>query len=1120
MIKIRRGMMYFSMLVMGILTSFSCRNKVNKGTGFFSALTSTETGLNFINKLTPTETFNVFDYMYYYNGGGVGVGDFNNDGKLDIFFAANQSRNKLFLNQGGLLFKDVSEEAKIPYDSAWSTGVSVVDINNDGLLDIYICRVDNRNFLRGRNELLICKGIDKNGVPFYEDQAAAYGLDFSGYSTQAVFFDYDMDGDLDMYLLNHAHLQNGNYGPRAENLLTYTPGSGDRLFRNDGAGKFTDVTKLSGIHSSAIGYGLGITAADIDLDGYPDLYIGNDFHENDYLYINQRNGTFKDELNDHLMHTSQYTMGVDVADANNDGFPDVISMDMLSADPYILKRSEAENTLDIFNMKIGLGYNYQYTRNNLQFNRGNGQFSEIGLYSGVAATDWSWSPLWMDFDNDGVKDLFISHGIPRRLNDIDVINFAADADVLNEIQPKEGGGSNSMKLVEKFPEIKLPNKFFSNSGEMRFDDRKEGILNNPNSFSNGAAYGDFDNDGDLDIVVNNIDDAALLYKNISNDSGTRSFTEIKLKGSPKNINAIGSKIVLFVQDQIRTYEKYPVRGFMSSSEMPMHIGLDKTVVDSAFLIWPDNTCQRIVLDARKPWVNFAYTKGLPLFNYDKIKQFRKNPSRPMENITAQTNLIHRHEENDFHEFDREPLIPHLVSTEGPALLVGDFNLDGLDDVFIGSSKRKKPVIYFQDKTGRFVQSSQPELERDSIYENVDACLADVNRDGYPDLIVASGGNEYYGTDPYLTPRVYLNNGNGIFTKAFNVFDSVYANASTIVSCDFNKDGYPDLFIGGRSVPWEYGSVPKSYLLENNKQGKFIDVTAKKAAGLGNIGFVTNAIWLDLDNDGDSDLVVSLEWGGIVAFINDQGHFTKKILSDKKGWWNFIIPVDIDHDGDIDLVAGNLGLNSRLKASAEEPVRLYYNDFDDNGKKEQLLTYYLDGKEIPFATKEELQKQMPVLKKKFLYAQDFARASLKELVGSDKIKSSTVLEADYFANAVLINDGHLHFTTEALPWKAQFSSFRDAVVVDANLDSLPDLIMVGNYYDNNIQMGRNDADYGTVLLNKGNGKFSADLINGIILKGQSRHIRKIRIRQKDAYILVRNNDSTEIIQYLPAKKSGN
>jgi enediyne biosynthesis protein E4 len=1114
MTSIRKTRIRFPLLFLWMLMVVSCKGPKEKGEEIFVALTAEQTGLNFVNKLTPSEAFNVFDYMYYYNGGGVGVGDFNNDGKLDIFFAANQSQNKLFLNQGGLRFRDVTEEAKIPNDSAWSTGVSVIDINNDGLLDIYICRVDNRKALRGHNELLICKGIDKNGVPYYEDEAAAYGLDFSGFSTQAVFFDYDMDGDLDMYLLNHAHLQNGNYGPRAENLLTYTPGSGDRLFRNDGNGKFTDVTKASQIHSSAIGYGLGITASDIDLDGYPDLYIGNDFHENDYLYINQHNGSFRDELNDHLMHTSQYSMGVDVADANNDGLPDIISMDMLSADPYILRRSEAENTLDIFNMKIGLGYNYQYTRNNLQFNRGNGQFSEIGLYAGVAATDWSWSPLWMDFDNDGVKDLFISHGIPRRLNDIDVINFAADEDVLNSIQPKEGGGSNSMKLIEKFPEIKLPNKFFLNTGEMKFDDRKESVTNNPSSFSNGAAYGDFDNDGDLDIVVNNIDDPALMYKNTNNDSSNKAFTEIRLRGSAQNINAIGAKVVLFVQDQIRTYEKYPVRGFMSSSEGPIHIGLQKTRVDSAFLIWPDNTYQAIVLDPKNPWRQFTYSPGLPRFDYDKIKSFHKNPSRPMVNITASTHLLHRHEENDFNEFDREPLIPHMVSTEGPALVVGDFNHDGLDDVFIGSSKRKKSAVYLQDKSGRFIKTRQPDLESDSTYENVDACMADVNQDGFPDLVVASGGNEYYGPDKYLNSRIYLNDGKGVFTRLPGALDGIYLNASCVVACDFNHDGYPDLFIGGRSVPWDYGNPPKSYLLENDKHGKFIDVSSSKAAGLSDVGFVTQALWVDLDNDGDSDLVVSLEWGGIVAFINDHGQFTKKVICDKKGWWNFIIPCDLNHDGHIDLIAGNLGLNSRLKATVREPVRLYYNDFDDNGKKEQLLTYYLNGKEIPFATKDELQKQMPVLKKKYLYAQDFAKSSLEELVGADKIKNAKVLEANYFANAVLMNQGNLNFSTEALPWKAQFSSFRDAVVVDANGDSLPDIIMVGNYYENNIQMGRNDADYGTVLLNQGSGKFSADVINGIILKGQTRHIRKIKILNRDAYILVRNNDSTEILQYLP------
>jgi enediyne biosynthesis protein E4 len=1088
-----------------------CNSSTNKEETQFEVLDHTRTGINFNNKLKPTQQFNVFKYMYFYNGGGVGAGDFNNDGRIDLFFAANQGDNKLYLNTGNLQFKDVTEEAKIPQDGGWSTGVSVVDINNDGLLDIYICRVGNHETLKSHNQLLICQGIDKNGVPFYKDEAKEYGLDFSGFSTQAVFFDYDMDGDLDMYLLNHSVHQNSTFGPRDEKLHTYNPLSGDRLYRNDGNHKFTDVTKESGINSSVLGYGLGIVASDINLDGYPDLYVGNDFHENDYLYINQKNGTFKDEMTDHIMHTSKFSMGVDVADANNDGYPEIMTVDMLPYDPYILKKSEGENALDIFNLRIGLGYNYQYTRNNLQFNRRNGMFSEVGLYADVAATDWSWSPLWFDFDNDGLKDLFISNGIPKRMNDIDNINFISNEEIQKSMR-SENPDQKDLDLIEKFPQIKIPNKFFKNDGNLQFTDLANQIGNAKQAYSNGAVYADFDNDGDLDVVVNNIDEPALLYENKANDKKDKAFVEIKLKGSDQNINALGAKIIIYANGGIRTYEKYPVRGFMSSAETPIHIGLDKTRVDSAFLIWPDNSYQPLKLEKGNPWLTINYRKGLPKFDYGRIRDHWKNPTRPMKDITAETKLLHKHEENEFHEFDREPLIPHMLSTEGPALAVGDFNGDGLEDVFIGSSKWKKSVIFLQDKTGKFIKSNQRDLENDSVYEDVDACIADVNNDGIPDLIVASGGNEFFGPDSHLSPRVYLNDGKGNFRKRDNAFDSLFINASCVIAYDFNGDGYPDLFIGGRSVPYKYGEVPRSYLLQNDGTGHFSDVTDKYSKALSHIGFVTKAIWFDLDKDGRKDLILSLEWGGIIAFMNHNGSFTEKVLTDKKGWWNFILPVDLNNDGNIDIIAGNLGLNSKLKASEKEPVRLYYADFEGNGKKQQVLTYYLGGRELPFATKEELEKQMPDMKKKFLYADDFAKASLKDIFSSAKLEKADLLTADYFSNAVLMNQGNLNFTIKALPWEAQLSPYRDGVVVNANDDSLPDILLMGNYYENNIQMGRYDADFGTILLNHGNGSFTAETMNGLQIKGQVRHISKITIAKKEAFILVRNNDSTKVIEF--------
>ena len=1077
----------------------------------FETLEASRTGLDFSNKLTPTQEFNVFKYMYFYNGGGVGAADFNNDGKIDIFFAANQVSNRLYLNEGGLHFKDVTAEAQIPADSAWSTGVSIVDINNDGLLDIYICRVGNHETLHSHNQLLICQGIDKNGVPYYKDEAKEYGLDFSGFSTQAVFFDFDGDGDLDMYLLNHSLRFNGTFGPRNDRLSIVNPLTGDRLYRNDGHNKFTDITKEAGIHSSVIGYGLGVCATDIDMDGYPDLYVGNDFQENDYMYINQHNGTFKEELNDHIMHTSQFTMGVDVADINNDAWPEIISMDMLPSDPYILKRSEGEDDWETFYTKIGYGYNYQYTRNNLQLNRCNGHFSEIGLYAGVYASDWSWSPLFFDFDNDGTKDLFISNGIPKRLNDIDYINFISNVD-LQEKMKSTGLDAKDMNLIDRFPQIKIPNRFFKNGPDLQFTDVGAAIGNNKNTYSNGAVYADFDNDGDLDVLVNNIEDPALLYENKANDKKDKAFVEIKLRGSDQNINALGAKIVLYANGGIRTYEKFPVRGFLSSSEGPIHIGLDKTTVDSAFLIWPDNSYQRIQLNPLNTLISFRYQKGLAHFNYTNLRNHLKNTTRPVEDITAKTKIDYRHKENVFHEFEREPLLPHMLSTEGPGLIVADLNQDGLEDVVIGASRFGKTAVFLQQPAGTFIKSAQPALESDSNFEFVGACTSDINRDGFPDLIFTNGGNEFFGADEQLRPRIYLNDGRGHFKRDETAFPGLFVNSTTVLSLDFNGDGYADLFIGGRSVPFNYGQVPRSYLLQNDGHGQFTDVTDKLAPGLSQAGFVTNAIWFDLNSDGKKDLIISLEWGGIVAFINRGDRFEKKELTDKKGWWNFILPVDLNHDGKIDLIAGNLGLNSRLKASAQEPVRLYYYDFDGNGKKDQILSYYLNGRELPFANKEELEKQIPGLKKKFLYAEDFAKAKFTEIFPREDLDKAEVLTANYFSNAILLNRGDLKFDVIAMPWQAQLSSLRDAVVVDANQDSLPDILLVGNYYENNIQMGRYDADYATVLVNQGQGSFRTESLNGTQILGQVRHIRPLQIGHKQTYILARNNDSTMVVRF--------
>jgi hypothetical protein len=717
----------------------------------------------------------------------------------------------------------------------------------------------------------------------------------------------------------------------------------------------------------------------------------------------------------------------------------------------------------------------------------------------------------MDFDNDGLKDLFISNGIPKRLNDIDYVNYISN----NAIQEKMGDNSfdeSDMNQTEKFPQIKIPDKFYRNDDNLSFEDLQSQIKNNKPTYSNGAAFADFDNDGDLDIVANDIDASAMFYENKSNDKKERTFLELKLKGPAKNTNAIGTKIIVYANDSIRLYEKFPVHGFLSSTETSMHIGLYNTKIDSMILVWPDNSYEHIQYDKNKSFDTITYKTGLPKFDYTIITFHWKNKTKPVEDITSKVGLNYLHKENFFPEFDREPLIPRMFSTEGPALAVADINHDGLEDVFIGSSKGEKSSIFIQQPLGKFYKSFQPVLDNDSMYEDVDACWADVNNDGNIDLVVASGGNEYYGQDEHLTPRVYLNDGKRNFQKLNNAFDSVYLTASCVVPYDFNNDGYVDLFIGARDVSARYGEIPRSYLLMNDGTGKFKDVTEQYAKGLSHVGLITSAVWFDIDKDGDKDLLLSLEWGTITAFINNNGSFAKKELTDKKGWWNFLLPYDIDGDGDIDIVAGNLGLNSRLKASHAQPVRLYYNDFDDNGIKEQIMTFYLEDREIPFASEDELQKQLPVIKKQFLYAGDFAKATLSDIFSTDKLKSSQILTADYFANAILINNGNLQFDVKAMPWQAQLAPMKDAVIVNANNDSLPDIFLGGNFYDNNIQMGRYDADYGTLLINKGKDSFECENLNGLQIKGQIRHIKKISINKQEAFVIARNNDSAMVIRF--------
>ena len=1112
--KIKSLNIFYTVVAFSFLLLFSC-TPPKKETPLFEMLTADKTGIQFENRLHPNEQFNMFHYMYYYNGAGVGVGDFNKDGKIDIFFASNEGANQLYLNKGGLRFENSTIASHIPQDSAWNTGVSVIDINNDGLLDIYICRLGNFEKFKDKNQLLVCQGIE-NGIPVYKDEAAAYGLDFSGFSTQATFFDYDQDGDLDVFLLNHSVHQNGTFAPRKNFMGTFDPLSGDRIFRND-KGHFKDVTAATKINSSAISYGLGVVVSDLNLDGWPDIYAGNDFHENDYLYLNQKNGSFKDERDHAMMHSSQYSMGVDAADLNNDGFPEIISMDMLPKDPYILKRSLGEDDYDIYKYKISVGYDYQFTRNNLQWNRRNGQYSEVGMYSGIFATDWSWATLLMDFDNDGYKDIFVANGIPKRMNDMDYVNYVSNQEIQQKIRDNKMGDKD-MALIDRFPEIKIPNQFFLNKKHLFFDDKEKAIVGNPPSYSNGAAYADFDNDGDLDLVVNNVNDKSFIYENKQNLDPKNEYVSIDLKGPEENYHALGAKVVLFMNGEIRTYEKYPVKGFLSSMEIPIHIGLKNTKVDSAFLIWPNNTFQKIDLNKnRNKTVHFDFIKGLPKFDYELITQYFPSKGYLIKDITASTGVKFLHQENEFQEFNREQLVPQMNSTEGPALAVADVNHDQLEDIFIGGARGYAGALYLQQKDGKFIKSIQPALALDSNYEDVDAVWADVNKDGHLDLIVGSGGNEYYGKDVNMLSRVYLNDGKGNLKKLDNAIP-VHNQTSSIIVSDFNKDGYPDLLMTSRVVAMNYGEPADSYLLYNTGDGHFVDKTAEVAPILQKIGFITHAIQADINGDGQQEIIITHQWGGIDILYPSTTAWKKTALTNLPGWWNFSMAVDVDGDGDLDLIAGNLGLNTRLKATKEQPIRMYYNDFDDNGKKEQIVTFYLQNKEVPFANKDEIQRQIPKIKKSFLYAEDFAKANLSDIFTKEKLASAAVSEAYHFANTVFMNDGKGNFTPKQLPWEAQLTSYKAAAVCDANGDHLPDVIFMGNFYDNNVQMGRYDADYGTLLLNKGKGEFEALPFNGLVVKGQVRKISPIQLGKGKAFVLGMNSDSLRMIQIsTPGKK---